>query len=465
MSQDLFRIERGLEIDELVQYLQGAGAAGNSADTDAAGVGSVYTDHLTGALYTKVTAGSGAAAWRIQASQEYVNNAVGATVSWREPAYVRDNVSTVLPTGTAGNTTIVDGQAVANNQRVLFSAIVGAAGKNVYVYNQATGLFIEDVNAESTGDAVYVQAGSAAGTTFIFNGTDWVQSNQASLDEEGFLRAYTGKPTAGNVAPVYTSTNFVVQSSSLTDAVSKLDLSVGANVSAGNYVAPGNKVNANIQALDTAIGANVTDGNHILAASKVNANIQALDTQIGAELLAGNFISASSSVSTAITALDNEFGPNVATGNFVTSANKVNQNLQALDTAVGASVTDVGVVLSTNSANQNIQAIATEVAKNSTQVSVTNLTSVQTIDSITSGSAKWLVRVELVADTTRVYATEVFAVGNGTSSDFTRYATLKIGTAIPGLSVTVDNVGGTLRLRVVSTGAVNVSARRVGTVA
>ena len=82
-----------------------------------------------------------------------------------------------------------------------------------------------------------------------------------------------------------------------------------------------------------------------------------------------------------------------------------------------------------------------------------------------AGSAKWLVRVQNAADTTNVYATEVYAVSNGVSSDYTRYATLKMGANIAGLAVTVDLSGGAMRLRVASTAAVNVTVRRVGVVA
>lgn len=61
---DYFRIVRGLEIDETVRYLQGSGKPGTSADTNAANVGSVYTDNQTGDLYTKITPGSGLATWQ-----------------------------------------------------------------------------------------------------------------------------------------------------------------------------------------------------------------------------------------------------------------------------------------------------------------------------------------------------------------------------------------------------------------
>jgi hypothetical protein len=464
MSESFFRIERGLELDEIVQYLQGAGAPGAAGDTSLAEVGSVYTDNATGAMYTKISAGVGTDKWQKLASETYVNNALGATVSWREPAFVRDNVATVLPTGVAASPIVVDGVSISNGGRVLFSALTGGDGKNVYVYDQATGLFVEDINQESSGDAAFVQSGTSAGKTYIYNGSTWVQSDQSSLDELGFIRTFIGKGAAGSETPTYSSTNFVTNATSLEDAIGALDAEVGANVSLGNYIVPANKVNANIQALDTAIGANVTAGNHISPANKVQQNIQELDTQVGAELAVGNFIAAAQSTNSAITALDAEIGANVVNGNFILAASKVNANIQAIDAEIGANVINGTYILAANKINANIQALDTAVANNSQQVAVTNVTSVQTIDSITAGAAKWLVRVEDAADSTRVYATEVYALGNGVSADYTKYATLKIGTNITGLEVTVDFNAGSLRLRVASTAAVNVVARRVGVV-
>jgi len=460
MSLSFFRVERGLELDDLVQYLQGSGVPGLGGDTAAAPVGSVYTDNATGSLYTKITVGTGADKWQKMASETYVNNAVGATVSWREPVQVRENVATVLPTGTPTSPIIVDGVSITDGGRVLFSALTGGNGKNIYVYEQSSGTFIEDVNAETNGDAVYVQSGTGAGKTFIFNSTDWVQSDQSSLDELGYIRSFIGKSAAGNELPGYTSTNFVVASSSLEDAISALDTEVGANVSNGNFITTTNKINANIQALDTEIGANVTAGSWISPANTINANLQALDTHLGVDFAAGNYITLAQTVSGAVTALDVALGPNLVNGNFVLAATKVQQNIQALDSALGAAVVNGEYILAANSTNTNVQALDTALAAVTKQVTVTNVTSIQTIDTVTAGAAKWFVRAELVSDTTRVYATEVYAVTNGVTSDFTRYGSLKIGASIPGLVVSVDFAAGDLQRKVASTGAVNVTVRR-----
>lgn len=464
MALDFFRIERGLELDESVQYLQGLGLPGTGGDTAAAPVGSVYTDNSTGDLFTKFASGTGTDKWQKMATETYVNNAVGATISWREPAQVRDNVATTLPTGTATQPITVDGVSITNGQRVLFAAIVGGAGKNVYVYNQGAGTFVEDTNQETSGDALYVMAGTSAGKTFVYNGTAWVQSDQASLDEEGYIRSFIGKSSAGNTMPNYTSTNFVVQSSALSTAVSALDFEMGPNVSLGYFIDPAFKINGNIQALDNEIGLNVTAGGWISPANAINQNLQAIDTHLGVPFAAGNFITAAETVSAAVTALDVEMGPNVVNGNYIFAATKQNQNIQALDSAIGANVTNGGYILASNSVQQNIQSLDTAITNNSKETTVTNITSVTPVDSVPGAkSVKWLVRVELVSDTTRVYATEVWAVADLVGgSDYTRYATLKIGTSIPGLAVTVDWNSGNLRLLAAATGAVNVTAHRVG---
>jgi hypothetical protein len=464
MSQDFFRIERGLELDETVQILQGSGIPGVTGDSVDAPVGSTYQDSSDGSLFTKITAGAGAEKWQKMASEKYVNDAVGSTVSWREPVAVRDNVATVLPTGTAGNPTVIDGVSIANGGRVLFSAIIGGAGKNIYVYNQAAGTFAEDINMESTGDAAYVIGGSSAGKTFVFNGTLWVLTDQSSLDEEGFIRAFIGKSGAGNVPPTYISNNFISDGQSLEVAVGYLDTALGANVADANFVRSAFKVNANIQALDTGLGAKVSTGNHISTADSTNQNIQSLDTFAGAALGVGNFIALDQQLSAAITALDSELGPNLVDGTYVLNAAKVNQNIQALDMGLGAKVTTGSYISGTVATNANIQALDTALAATALQISVPSVQSITTIDSIAGAlSAKWLVRV---TDGTSVYSTEVYATSNGVSADYTRYGTLKLGASITGLSVTVDlDVSGALRLRVASAGIVSVLARRVGVIA
>jgi len=166
---EFFRISKGLEIDRSVKVLRGGGPPGSTTDTINAQVGSIYLD-TGGDLYVKQNAGSGFDKWEVLATEDYV----AASTSWREPAEVVDRVAAVVPTGTPSFPIIIDGQSITGGQRVLFSAIVGSGGPNVYIYDQPTGIFTEDTNQESHGDALLIKRGTYANRVFVYIGTDWL---------------------------------------------------------------------------------------------------------------------------------------------------------------------------------------------------------------------------------------------------------------------------------------------------
>lgn len=465
MSLDFFRVERGLQLDEVTSYLTGNGDPGSSADTIAVEVGSVYTDHASGALWTKIAAGSGVDKWQKMASEQYVNNALGATISWLEPAIVNNTVATTVPSGSAGSPIVVDGVSISDGGRVLFSGITGGTGPGVYVYNQTTGGFAADSNTTTAGDAIYIEQGSNAGRTFVYNGTAWVQIDQASLDEEGFIRSFIGKPSTGNIAPVYTSHNFLSDSDNLVVSVSKLDAELGANVSVGNWISPAVKVNQNIQALDNVIGANFGATNHLtsLASSSLTTNLAVLDSLFGASLINGSYVTAGEAAFPAIQALDIAIGANVSNGNFILSTNKIQQNIQALDTAVGPNVTTGGTIDSANSVNENIQALDTALTNTSKLSTATNVTAATLVDSVSANDfdvIKFFVFVEEAGNPANRYATELYVMTDGTTVDFNKYGTLKLGASIVGLQVSAVINAGNISVQVSSTAAVNVKVRR-----
>lgn len=466
MSLDFFRIERGLQLDDTTTYLTGNGTPGTSTDTIVVEVGSVYTNTADGTIWTKIASGSGINKWSKLASETYVNNALGATVSWREPALANDITSTTVPSSSAGNPVVVDGVTINDGGRVLFSNITGGAGPNIYIYNQTTGGFVVDTNAQSSGDAIYIQQGSEAGKTFIYNGTAWVQSDQSSLDEEGYIRAFVGKPSAGNVLPIYSSTNFVATSDSLRAAISKLDGEFGPNVALGNWIKPTNSVNENLTELDIKIGADFGPNNHLISlvtTGTLSGNLAILDSLFGPSLIAGSYVTAGEAAFPAIQALDIAIGPNVATGNYVLSTNKVQQNIQTLDTAIGANVTNGGYIFASNSVQQNIQSLDTAVRDATQQTEVTNVTTTTLIDTIPAAGlnvTKFFVFAEEASNPTNCYATELYVMCNGTSVDYNKYGTLKLGSAIVGLQISAVLSGGNVSVQVSSTAAVNVKVRR-----
>jgi hypothetical protein len=95
-------------------------------------------------------------------------------------------------------------------------------------------------------------------------------------------------------------------------------------------------------------------------------------------------------------------------------------------------------------------------------MTVTNVTSVTTIDAVLTNLAKWVIQIVVSADSTRVRAYEVFATHNGVVVSSDVYSSLNIGVAPAGLQITVALTGGdTLNLRVKSTTPVDVEAKRV----
>jgi hypothetical protein len=264
MASDFFRILRGLEIDEATQVLTGTGSP-TSADTNAAPRGSIYmqTDSATNNLnvWYKWNSGTGVAQWKQVASKDYVDSTVATGVSWKNPSVVRASSTTTLPTGTPGGSIIVDGQTITNGMRVLFSDL--SSNPDIYTYTESTGLFTvaSDVAPAATaGAATYIDIGTSAGQTFIFNGTAWVLVDQADQSELAYIRTFIGKLASGSSMPDYTSTNVVLQSSDLVTAISALDAEIGANVTTDSTISSANTVNQNIQAISTVVNDNGLSG-------------------------------------------------------------------------------------------------------------------------------------------------------------------------------------------------------------
>lgn len=264
MALDLFRVRKGLSINDITNIYEGNGAPSGDALTEA-GVGSIWLDTSgTGAIWQRHSSSTNTVAdWGKVASEEFVTDAVSANISWREPVAVRDDSSTTLPDA-ATNT--VDGVAITDGMRVLFS---NGALNNIYIASGAPGnwTWTEDSNAESAGDTTYVVDGTDAGKRFTFNTTgQWVQTDQNSSDELQRIRDFIGKTGAGAESPTYSSSNVVTQGDNLETAIGALDAGVqavddkiGAPVTAGSVVNPANTVNQNLQAIDDWVAENGTE--------------------------------------------------------------------------------------------------------------------------------------------------------------------------------------------------------------
>lgn len=247
MALNTFDAYAGLRIAGTVELLTGTGAPGGTSATDNAVQGSTYQDQ-NGSHYVKEDSGAGADKWRKVATEEFVNNTVTGGVSWREPVVAHDDSTTTI----ASAPTTVDGVTINSGDRVLFSAISGGDGPNIYIYNGTT--YDEDSNNETSGDTTYVQEGTVyAGNRFTYNGTAWVRSNTSDLEEMGFIRSFVGKTAEGAESPTYSSTNQITQAGSLETAIGELDASVGPDVTTDNYITDTNSANENIQSLSNGL--------------------------------------------------------------------------------------------------------------------------------------------------------------------------------------------------------------------
>lgn len=259
---ELFEIKTGLSIEDQFHLLTNTGAPAD-VHTDAAPVGSIYTNQTSGEIYTKNAIGAGTDKWILVATEDLL----ASTISWREPAMVIDTTSDPVPTGVAGNPVTIDGVSITDGNRVLFSGITAGDGPNVYTYDQASGLFVEDTNPETSGDTLYIESGTNGGKRYTFNGTSWVETDASSLTELQFIRTFIGKDGQGTETPTYSSAQTVTQSGDLEQAIGELDAEIGPAIVDNSLINDADSVNENIQS----IADFVEDNNFEVAASSITA--------------------------------------------------------------------------------------------------------------------------------------------------------------------------------------------------
>lgn len=215
MATDFHRAKRGLEIDvsptSFAQLLTDTTAPDTQPDAQNARIGSLWIvnggNSITTQIYQKfrdVTNDSGD--WR------NVNSAVDS--SWREPARVVDtsvwaNIAAVEvelnDVGTPGNIGGVNSNLFISGDRILLTNLT-VGNDNVYIVSGTPGagaVLLEDSNAATAGDFLYILQGTGAGELWAYNGTVWAPSGSGSAAEEAFIRAFIGKDAPGAVTPDY----------------------------------------------------------------------------------------------------------------------------------------------------------------------------------------------------------------------------------------------------------------------
>lgn len=459
MSLDYFRLYGGIDLSNEAltsnaYILQGAGSP-SGAEADDAPVGSTWMDTTSQTdklqFWWKHTTGTGLDKWTKAANTAYVDAAVQG-ISWREPVVAQDTTlyanSAAFPTtGTIDSVTLVDGD------RVLFSNVTAAGDRNVFIWNAGTTSWTEDTNAETDGDAIFIQNGTNAEQQWMFDGTNWFQFGGSSNTEILNVRNFIGKDTAGANFPNYVSNDVVTDGLDLRLATSQLDDAIGLLQFTNNNVIA-DFVPGTIQDPDN--GASTSSTTDITAA------LNAIDATYGSGAITnttGNFALNSSMVwgagtltlTSALNALNNAVGDRTYTSNFiVTSGQTVAQSIDALDLLLGdvnnSSAYSAGGFLSTaaiagnsvqqtfDSFNVELGTLAAESYTNTGSATVSTTTPLEPVGAqlatSTATEVEWLVQVKDSGGKRQAF--KVHAITNGTVVDWTQFAVIKTGGNIGG---------------------------------
>ena len=261
MTQEFFDIEKGLQIDSSSAYLTGSGVPGSTTDTDNALVGSHYTNTADGGVFAKTVAGTGTDKWKKIATEEFVGNQSG--IDWKDsarvatdaalPAYTQAGVGVgATLTADAVGILTVDGVATVLGDSVLVKDEAGPPGHADHgIYDVTTEgtagvafVLTRRTDADDDSDvtanmSLGISEGTVNADTYwsvttndpiIVDTTLIAFAQIASADTEaelGFIRIFIGKAAAGGETPTYSSTNFVVNATSLETAIGALDAQLG----------------------------------------------------------------------------------------------------------------------------------------------------------------------------------------------------------------------------------------------
>ena len=474
-QQDFFSVFRGLQIDEAVVILQGAGAPGLSTDTIGAQIGSTYMDTTSDVnglqFWWKHATGSGTDKWSQGVSTAYAAS-VASGLHWREPVQLLDATSTTVPT-----TGSVDGVALtslAAGARVLFSGLT--SGAYIYVWS-GTAFVVDPTVALSAGDATLVTAGTNKDQQWIYDGTTgWFQFGGSTIAEMDNIAAFVGKTVSGNNFPTYASQNIVINGQDLVLGISQLDDSLGSlvfsthnvvqDVNKGTLVnVPGTETPSTLTLTQVVNEIDATFGNgvitHTAASYPLNASMEwaaggsltitsafnLLNNAIGDRAYtngstAGYVLQNApvDTVTAAIDVLNNAFGALTSSSAYTVSAgnaaggylsnvaiagNTVQQTLDAFNAELGTLAVQN---LSTTTTNI-ISGSPTPLEPTASQLSTTLATEVTVL-------------VQVKDATGNRSAFRVHALTDGTNVDWTMYGKIKVGSIGGDIGFDVNIVGG-----------------------
>ena len=485
MARDVFNVELGLGIDaengsNLVMLLSGTAVPdGTSGQQSNAPIGSLYIRSGTGELYQKI-ANAGAPA-------DYeLNGASGATIgTWRGEkirAVTSENVGNGVRDLTASPFTDDDGTTLAATDFNVGEFIID---------NSAATPVLREVTAVSSPNITLSNPVSAAalseGDTFVavnylpdspgdqegqaivtYNGTVMVKIGDVDWNfADGIQMAAGYSAASGDVTASDTVQSAIEKIDGNNDdqdtllGTSQGDTDLGTFT--GVTIPDSSTVKGALQSLETAheeVDQNVDD---LITLSGMPENSTDLGT------FTGSIISDNTTVKNALQELESK---DEAQDLIIT---EIDGNVDDLITLSGVAenstnlgaFTGFGTILftATETVKSAFQAIA-DFLGNLRSVEQTAVTAAVTLDEVPVASVmacKWLVTAFEEAATGNRVAREVYAINDGTSTDETVYAKIKLGTVTGSfLTLTTDVSGGNMRLRASSsTAGLTVRARRI----
>jgi len=477
MSRNLFDVELGLKISEEnsengVMVLAGTavpdGTSGKQGDAE---IGSIYIRRGTGELYQKVT--------NISAASDYVLIG-GASVGKFRAELVRAVTGDTITPGARNLSTT----PFTDDEGTQLAAGDFAVGE--YVIGNSVIYEVTDVSAPS------ITLSSVPGYLDLAEGDTFVAHNYLPDSPAG---------QEGKALVTYNGTQIVKLSDIDWNFADGISLAAGYTAGSGD-ISASDTVQSAIQKLDgnndnqdtllgtsqgatdlgTFAGATISDNTTVKGAlgelesahEEVDANVNDLITLSGMPenstdlgTFTGSVISDNTTVKNALQQLESK---DETQDGIIT---EIDANVDDLITLSGVAenstnlgaFTGFGTILftATETVKSALQAVATFLGSlRSTEV--TGVTAAATVDEVpvaTIQACKWLVTAFEEATPANKKSFEVFAMNDGTNTDDTVYAKLKLGASFD-VTLSTDVSGGNMRLRASSgTAGVTVRARRI----
>jgi len=195
MPQSFVRIRRGIRLGH-THLLPVSEVPGNSGDALLVPNGAVAFGEpgttVEGQVYTKKNG-----SWVELLNADQVKSLITANVSYRGVValLVTDDFADLAAAEVVVNAGDLQGVGLVDGSRVLFTGIIGAT-PNVYVVTGTLpATLVEESNAATEGDLVFITQGTGAGAQLRYDGSTWETTghvNQAVIDA---INAFVGRGT------------------------------------------------------------------------------------------------------------------------------------------------------------------------------------------------------------------------------------------------------------------------------